>query len=71
MKITYDKFADAAYIYLSNKKKAKKTIAVTDSIIIDLDEKGGLMGVEVLDAAKHLSKNILKEAVKLPAPSLA
>jgi uncharacterized protein YuzE len=71
MKITYDKFANAAYIYISSKKKSKRTIAVTDEIIVDLDDKGGLMGVEVLEATKHLSKDILKGAIQLKSPSFS
>lgn len=70
MKITYDKFANAAYIYISNKKFGR-TIPVTDTIILDLDKKGGLIGVEILEASKYLSKEILEKSIQLPAPSFA
>ncbi len=69
MKITYDTFANAAYIYFSN-KKAKKTVPVTDSIIIDIDKDGGLIGVEVLNASKNMSRELLDKSQKffgLPA----
>ena len=58
MKIRIDKDADAMYIELSdapfsiNKK-------IDNSTIIDLDSKGNIIGIEVLDVSKRISKNFL------------
>lgn len=65
MKFEYDEQADAAYIYLKHPisdGEAKKTIELNENIIIDFDEKGKLLGVEILDASKLLSKKELLKA---------
>jgi uncharacterized protein YuzE len=65
MKFEYDKEVDAAYIYLKypiKKGEAKKTIALNDSIIVDFDKKNKLIGMEVLNASKVMSKKVLVQA---------
>ncbi len=54
MRIEYDREADAVYICLQEKEVAE-TIELSDSVNIDLDEKGKLIGVEVLDATQKYS----------------
>jgi len=49
MKIEYDREVDAVYIYLQQ-KEVVKTIELSDAVKVDLDEKGNLIGIEVLDA---------------------
>lgn len=51
--ITYDKEADAMYVYLSNAKSAR-TKVLSEHILIDFDSKDRLIGVEILDASKIL-----------------
>jgi uncharacterized protein YuzE len=55
MKITYDKIANAAYMTL-RKGKVAKTVEMADDVIIDLDKKGNLLGIELLDASNQLPK---------------
>ena len=55
MKITYDKIANAAYMTL-RKGKVAKTLEMSDSVIIDLDKKGNLLGIELLDASNQLPR---------------
>lgn len=62
MKLEYDNEGDAAYIYIEYPVKdnaVKRTIAFNDDIILDFDEKDKLLGVEILNASRHLSKNVL------------
>ncbi|MBI2046796.1 DUF2283 domain-containing protein [Candidatus Pacearchaeota archaeon] len=60
MKITFDKEADAVYIefdsgeFASNKKVDKDTI-------IDLDKNGNILGIELLNVSKRISKNFLSD----------
>ncbi|MDP2672574.1 MAG: DUF2283 domain-containing protein [Nanoarchaeota archaeon] len=64
MKIEYDKEADAAYVYLDEEIKegqVKKSEERTKDVILDFDEKGRLLGVEILNASKNLSKHVLRE----------
>lgn len=75
MKITYDKNADAIYIYLNSEKQGvsgwvKKTYMcdvdeVGGIINMDFDENNYLSGIEVLDASKKLSKDFIDKAENL------
>ncbi len=65
MKLEYDEEVDAAYIYIEypiEDGKVKKTIELNENIILDFDEKGRLLGVEILNASKVLKKEVLLEA---------
>jgi len=53
MKITFDKKADAMYIYLQN-KKVFKTKQVTDDTIVDMDKNGNVIGIELLFISKRV-----------------
>ena len=68
MKIEYDKDVDAAYVYLDDTIKdaeVKKTIELNDQIILDFNDKGKLLGVEILDASKVLNKKVISEAQQI------
>lgn len=62
MKISYDKVADAAYMVL-RKGKVAKTVEMNGNVIVDLDKKGNLLGIEMLSASKQLSKEGLTKNV--------
>ena len=65
MKLEYDKEVDAAYIYIEypiKEGEAKKTIELNENIILDFDNTGKLLGVEILDASKILNKKVLLES---------
>lgn len=68
MKVTYDKNADAAYIYLKDIPPGgvKKTYSCDPSEIdgminLDFDAEGVLVGIEVLDASKKIPKEYLSQ----------
>ena len=60
MEITFDKDADSVYIeffsgdFASNKK-------MDDTTILDLDEKGNILGIELLNVSKRIPSNFLSE----------
>ena len=54
MKIRYDKKVDAAYIELA-KGKYSASRKISDSIVVDEDKKGKVLGIEILDASKNIS----------------
>lgn len=60
MRITYDAKADAAYVYLAEVVNKPDTHVVTDDVYLDFDEDGRLVGVEILDASKHLDLSYLE-----------
>ena len=60
MKVTYDKQADAAYIYLKDqisKGDVKDTISMNENIILDFDSNKKLIGIEILSASKVIPKS--------------
>ena len=58
MKITYDSEADALYIEL---RKARPVVGrdIEDGVAVDLDDNGHVIGFEILDASKRLTKEEL------------
>ncbi|MFH1055604.1 MAG: DUF2283 domain-containing protein [Candidatus Altiarchaeota archaeon] len=64
MKVKYDSEVDAAYVYFNGKispGEVKQTITLNNSLIVDLDRKGKLLGLEILDASRNLTKQALGE----------
>ena len=61
MKINYDKIADAIYLTVS-KGKINKSIRMNDRLVVDVSNKGNIIGIEFLDASarqiKDLEKNL-------------
>ena len=58
MKIEYSKDADALYVYFREVDVARSK-EVEEGVIIDLDEKGHIVGIEILDASKRLKAHEL------------
>lgn len=55
MKTTYDKKADALYIYFQNgKKKVSRTLKLNNYLLVDIGTQGKVYGIEILDASSHL-----------------
>lgn len=54
MRISYDKKVDAMYIHLKE-GWYDWTKKITDSILVDLDKKGRVLGVEILDASRQIT----------------
>lgn len=62
MKLEYDEDVDAAYIYLEHpirKGQVKRTKELNEYISVDYDDKGKLLGIEVLHASKMLTRKAL------------
>ncbi len=51
MRLTYDDEADAAYVYVREGATVAQTEVLEDGRIVDIDEEGRLIGVEILDAS--------------------
>ena len=65
MKVTFDKQADAVYIYFKEilEGEVTHTISLNDTVNIDFDETGKTLGIEVLDATKNLPLEVIKQAI--------
>jgi uncharacterized protein YuzE len=69
VRIEYDPERDLLYIYFASPEvKAAETVTVTPGVHADFDREGRLLGIEVLDAAAILGKEI---EFKLPEISRA
>ena len=64
MKTTYDKEADAAYIYFKDISAGEvfATISLNENINVDLNKEGRTLGMEILNATKNLPEIALKSA---------
>lgn len=54
MKIEYSKQADASYVHFKEEYVAK-SLEIEDGVVNDFDEKGHLIGIEVLDVSQRFS----------------
>jgi len=67
MRITFDKDADAVYIYFKDiyQGEVKNTISLNDSVNVDLGKDGKTLGIEILNASKNLPSDTLKSAISI------
>jgi len=67
MKIQYDKQADALYIYLGE-RRIKKTKRAGRNMLVDLDDKDRVVGVEFYQVSRSVPKEKLRHiSLELPA----
>lgn len=66
MKIEYDHDADALYVYLtSSKQKIAKTREIEDGVMLDLNKKGEVLGIELIGVSKRFKpKELMQFSVK-------
>jgi uncharacterized protein YuzE len=72
VRVTFDRSANAAYIYLTpiaEGEPARQHVVdephARGMIVLDFDKKGRLIGIEVLDATKALPDEVLRTAERL------
>ncbi len=68
MKIQYDKLADAMYIYF-RKAKIFKTIKMKNRLIVDIDDEGKIIGLEILGASTQIPKKEISN-IEMEMPAL-
>lgn len=66
MKFSYDPKADAVYIRF-NEGTIEETDEVFPGIMLDVDIHGNLVGLEILNASKRLSKPPLTVELEVPS----
>ena len=52
MKLSYDPETDSLYIHLRD-RPSKDSDEVADGVVLDFDEDGGLVGIDVQHASQH------------------
>lgn len=68
IRVTYDHSANAAFIYLATigpGKIARTVEAVPQTVLLDFDDEGRLLGIEVLNARRMLPRAFLDRAERL------
>jgi uncharacterized protein YuzE len=65
MKIRYDPEVDATYISFKDNHVQVTTMRVTEDIAIDFGPHEEIVGIEILDASKHLNIKREKPTVEL------
>jgi uncharacterized protein YuzE len=63
MNTKYDKIADALYVKFKQGKIAK-TLRLENHLIIDLDSKSNILGIELLNAKSQLTPSFFKQSFK-------
>jgi len=60
IRVEYDSKADAMYIWL---RKARYEISgeLAENVILDLDKRGRIVGIEILEASKNLGKQLVNK----------
>ena len=69
MQITYDREADAAYIYFRERGKYARMTRFAPGLNADFDKQGRLFGIEILAARRHLPRRVLTSAKRLDRKS--
>ncbi len=55
MQILYNAMTDLLYFRLDDRKQKVINKRVTEDIVLDLGDDGRIVGIEILDASKHLN----------------
>jgi uncharacterized protein YuzE len=67
MKIYYDDKTDLLYIRFDERKQEVENKRVTEDVVLDLGEGGKIVGIEILDASKHINlESILPTHYEVP-----
>jgi len=67
MKFNYDTVADAAYLNV-NEGKVAKTIEMNSGVVVDVGEKGNIIGIEILNFSAQQNIKKLRESAREGLP---
>jgi uncharacterized protein YuzE len=62
MKLSYNKESDALYFLLDETVEIVDSEEVRPGVVLDLDKKGNVLGVEILNASKITTPDALSNA---------
>ena len=63
VRVEYDEKADAMYVWV-RRGKYDVSEELAENVILDLDKKGRIIGIEVLDASKNLGKELVSRILR-------
>jgi uncharacterized protein YuzE len=67
MKFNYDTIADAAYLNVNDGKVAK-TVEMKNGVVVDVGEKGNIIGIEILNFSAQQNIKRLRDSAKEGMP---
>jgi len=59
MQILYNSKTDLPYLRLDDRRQQVTNSRLSDEIVLDLGEDDRIVGIEILDASKHLNLRLL------------
>ena len=68
MRVRVDHAADAVYLNLTD-RPIKDSAEVADGIVVDYDDEGHIVGIEILDAAKRTNDPKVLEQFSFEVPA--
>jgi uncharacterized protein YuzE len=54
MNVLYNDKTDLLYIRLDDRKQEVRNLRVSDDVVLDVGENDKIIGIEILDASKHV-----------------
>jgi len=71
MQILYNTKTDLLYIRLDDKKQQVINKRVSEDVVLDLGENNRIVGIEILDASKHLNlERLLPVTYEVPSKAV-
>jgi len=71
MQIHYDSKTDLLYLRLDDRKQQVINRRLSEDIVLDLGEDDRIVGIEILDASKHLNlERLLPIKYEVPSPTV-
>jgi uncharacterized protein YuzE len=71
MQILYDTKTDLLYLRLDDRKQQVINKRLSEDIVLDIGEGDRIVGIEILDASRHLSLEKLLPVVYETSPAMA
>lgn len=67
MKIYYDDKTDLLYLRFDERRQEVENKRVTEDVVLEIGEGGKIVGIEILDASKHINlESILPTHYEVP-----
>jgi uncharacterized protein YuzE len=70
MRVRYGKRHDILYIDVAPGKKARDTQLLDDDILVDLDEEGNIVGIEIWNASENIVDALAEPLIEKVRKSL-
>ena len=68
MRISYDDRTDLLYIRLDERRQPVENVRATEDVVLDMGESGKIVGIEILEASKHVNlEDLLPPRYDAPA----